>query len=200
MGDNNTRADPSCISPIRGPPLTERDIRHWVGEASYGRGVGYYHAGHILHPRRQGNALKARCIGSEEQPYRVQVDLGETSIASGSCTCYVGAGGHCKHAAALLLTWLHEPERFLEQEPLEASLEARSKAELVALIKRMLNRYPDLESLLDIPLLIPGDGLPQIDEATARRQVQSAFYGDNEWGPGEVVPEELEESTGWGDV
>ena len=175
------------------PAMTEHDIRHWVGEASFGRGLGYYNAGHILHPRRQGNTLKARCVGSEEQPYRVQVTLNQEGIASGSCTCYVGAGGQCKHAAALLLCWLHEPERFQEQASLEAGLEARSQAELVALIKRMLNRYPDLESLIEIPLVVPGGDLPPVDAETIRKQVQSAFYGDDDWGPGEVVPEELAE-------
>ena len=162
--------------------------------------MGYYTGGHILQPRRQGNALKARCVGSEDQPYRVQVNLDERGIASASCTCYVGAGGQCKHAAALLLTWLHEPERFQEQASLDAALEARSKPELVALIQRMLNRYPDLESLLEVPLVIPGDDLPPLDAEGLEKQVQSAFYGGDDWGPNKVIPEELEELARLGDA
>jgi uncharacterized Zn finger protein len=184
---------------ISSTPFTERDIRRWVGEASFGRGMGYYHGGHILHPRRQGDTLKARCVGSEPQPYHVQVTLYENGIISGDCSCYVGAGGHCKHAAALLLTWLHEPDRFLEQEPLEAVLEARSQAELIALIRRMLNRYPDLEALLEIPLVVAGGDLPPVDAETIRKQVRSAFWGD-EWGPSAVIPQELEELVKLGDA
>ena len=200
MSDTNSSPNLSSISPIRVPPLTEQAIRRWVGEASYGRGLGYYRGGHILQPRRQGSTLKARCIGSEEQPYRVQVNLDEHGIASGSCTCYVGAGGQCKHAAALLLCWLHEPERFQEQASLEATLEARSKAELIALIRRMLNRYPDLEPLLEIPLVADGSDLPPVDAEMLQKQVQSAFYGGDDWHADRVVPEELEELAGLGDA
>jgi hypothetical protein len=180
--------------------LTEGAIRRWVGEASYGRGLSYHTAGHIRQPRRQGNTLRARCIGSEAQPYRVQVTLDREGIVSGECTCYVGAGGRCKHAAALLLTWMHQPDQFLEQATLEATLEERSKAELADLIRRMLNRYPDLESLLEIPLLVDIKHLPPMDEETIKKRVNSAFYGDDEWGPGEVVPQELQELVALGDA
>jgi uncharacterized Zn finger protein len=179
--------------------LTESAIRRWVGEASYGRGLGYYSAGHIRQPRRQGNTLRARCVGSEAQPYRVQVTLDGEGIVSGECSCYVGAGGRCKHAAALLLTWLHKPDQFLEQATLEATLKERSKDELVDLVRRMLNRYPDLESLLEIPLIVVGGDLPPVDAETIRERVQSAFWGD-EWGPSEVIHAELEELVKLGDA
>jgi tetratricopeptide (TPR) repeat protein len=185
---------------LRISTLTESAIRRWVGEASYGRGLSYYHADHIRQPRRHGNTLRARCTGSEAQPYRVQVTLDREGIVSGQCTCYVGAGGRCKHAAALLLTWLHEPAQFLEQATQEATLEERSKAELMDLIRRMLNRYPDLETLLEIPLLVDIEHLPPMDEETVKARVNRAFYGDDEWGPGEVVPEELHELVVLGDA
>jgi len=180
--------------------LSESAIRRWVDEASFGRGLSYYHGGHIHQPRRQGNTLRARCIGSEAQPYRVQVTLDREGIVSGECSCYVGASGRCKHVAALLLTWLHAPDQFREQATLEATLEERSKAELVDLIRRMLNRYPDLESLLEIPLLVDIEHLPPMDEETIEARVNSAFYGGNDWGPTEVVPEELQELAGLGDT
>lgn len=94
------------------PRVTESDIHHWIGERSFGRGLGYFQRGHILNPRLQGDTLKARCLGSHPQPYHVQVTLGRDGIVAGECSCPVGAGGHCKHAAALLLTWLHNPDAF----------------------------------------------------------------------------------------
>ena len=78
----------------------------------------------------------------------MQVTLGQAGIVTGGCSCPVGFGGRCKHAAALLLTWLHRPDAFLEVEELEARLDRRSKPELVALLRRAINRYPDLEELL----------------------------------------------------
>ncbi len=35
----------------------------WTGEGSFERGERYFRRGHILDPRRQGQALKARCLG-----------------------------------------------------------------------------------------------------------------------------------------
>ncbi len=55
--------------------------------------------------------LKALCQGSAASPYRVEVTFSQKGIASTNCSCPVGAGGYCKHVAALLLTWLHEPEK-----------------------------------------------------------------------------------------
>ena len=93
-----------------GPPRpTESDIRRWTGEASFGRGQCYFAQRNILNPRRQGDTLKARCLGSRPQPYRVTVTLGPTGIVAGHCSCPVGSGGHCKHAAALLLTAQSDP-------------------------------------------------------------------------------------------
>jgi len=57
--------------------LTESDVRRWIGEASFERGQRYFQRGHILNPRRQGNTLKARCLGSCPQPYHVEVTLGQ---------------------------------------------------------------------------------------------------------------------------
>ena len=96
------------------PQLTESDIRRWVGEASSGRGQRYFRQGHILDPRRQGDTLKARCLGSRPQPYHVEVTLGPEGVVAGECSCPVGGGGRCKHTAALLLTWLHEPDTLLK--------------------------------------------------------------------------------------
>jgi uncharacterized Zn finger protein len=95
------------------PELTEADVRAWTDPRSFRRGERYYWHGHILNPSREGNLLKARCIGSRPDPYRVQIMLGPTWIVAADCSCPVGEGGHCKHAVARLLTWLHEPGAFM---------------------------------------------------------------------------------------
>jgi len=183
------------------PELTESDVRRWTGEASFERGERYLSAGHILDPRLQGDTLKARCLGSHPAAYHVEVTLGQQGIVSGTCSCPVGGGGHCKHAAALLLTWVHQPEAFLQVEDLQTALEQRSKAELVALIRRMVARYPDLESLLELPVVGEAGAERPLDPQVIRRQASAAFYGAefDEWGGVYSIAQRLLELVDVGD-
>ncbi len=182
------------------PELTESDVRRWTDERSFGRGRGYFRGGYILNPRRQGDTLEARCQGSRPQPYRVEITLGPDGITSGECSCPVGAGGHCKHGVALLLTWLHQPDAFLAVEDVETNLERRSKAELVALIRRMLDRYPDLETLLELPIVSEGEP-PPVDADVIRRQAGNAFagIGYDDWGATYGIAQQLLELVEIGD-
>ncbi len=45
------------------PPLAEEDIRHFIGEQRFLKGLQYFQNGAILHPVRQGMTLKAYCYG-----------------------------------------------------------------------------------------------------------------------------------------
>ena len=183
------------------PELTESDVRRWTGEASFERGERYSRTGHILDPRLQGDTLKARCLGSRPGAYHVEVILGQQGIVSGNCSCPVGGGGHCKHAAALLLTWMHQPDAFLQVEDLQTALEQRSKAELVALTRRMMARYPDLESLLELPVVGEAGAERPLDPQAIRRQASDAFYGagSDEWGGVYSVAQRLLELVDVGD-
>ena len=134
------------------PLISENDIRSWVGPASFQRGRAYFRQGAIQNPRRQRETLKANCLGSYAPSYRVEVTFDLDGIGWADCSCPVGGGGYCKHVAAMLLTWLDSPSVFKEIEDLDAALEQRSKGELIALIRRMLQREPDLEILLELPI------------------------------------------------
>src|SRR5262249_30887916 len=143
------------------PRISDEDIRRRVGESSFAKGQGYYRDRAIRNPHRQGMTLKARCEGTSGGPYRVEVTFNQRGIAGGDCSCPVGAGGACKHVAALLLTWKNRPQDFTEVEETDTALENRSREELIALIKLMLRREPDLEVLLDAPLPgVRGRGTP----------------------------------------
>lgn len=181
------------------PQLTENDIRRWTDERSFGRGRGYFQSGRILNPRRQGNTLKARCTGSRPQPYHVEITLGPEGILAGECSCPVGAGGHCKHAVALLLTWLREPDT-LTAEDLETALNRRTKVELLVLIRRMLDRYPDLETLLELPIVGKGEP-PPVNADVISRQARSAFagIGYDDWGATYGIAQQLLELVKIGD-
>lgn len=163
------------------PRLTESAIRHWTDDVYFQRGQSYYAGGAIYEQRRQGMTIKSKCSGSQAPFYRQEVVFNSKGIESAQCSCPVGAGGHCKHAVALLLTWVNDPDSFQEIEAFDAALEKRSKAELIALVKQMLEQEPDLESLLDLPLSAE-DSAP-MDMKAIRRQAQQAFRGvDYEWG------------------
>jgi len=182
------------------PRLTEAKIRHWIGEPSFGRGQRYFQQGNILNPRLQGRTLKARCLGSSPQPYRVEMHLGSEDIVAGECSCPVGAGGHCKHAAALLLTWLRDPDAFLELEDLDTFLERCSKAELIALLRKMIQRYPDLELLLELPTVGGPDAGRPTDPELIRRQVNVAFSrAGHEWGAASRAARDLQDVVDLGD-
>ena len=116
------------------------------------------------------------------QPYRLRVAFGSEGIEEAHCSCPVGGGGHCKHVGALLLAWLDQPDAFRVAAELDADLEQRSKGELIALIKQMLQLQPDLETLLEA--VLPGGdrrGVP-VNPEIYRRQVLSAFRrGGDDW-------------------
>lgn len=135
------------------PNISKNDVQNWVGVKSFQRGNWYYEDESILNPRRRGQSLIAECQGSQTTPYRVEIQFGPEGIQGGSCTCPAGQGGHCKHAAALLLTWLNEPASFDEVPELETLLEKHSKSKLISLIQEMVARHPDLEQLLEISAL-----------------------------------------------
>lgn len=177
--------------------LTENDIRSWTDSGTFGRGMDYYRNGYILHPRRQGMGLKAQCLGSQPTPYRVQATLNAQGIATATCSCPVGYA--CKHTVALLLTWVHKPDTFTEEETLDATLEQRDKAELIALIKKMLDHVPELEDLLHIQALGEAAPTQQIPPDAIKRQVEQAMNsGRGEWGESYEIASTLNEIIGIG--
>ncbi len=182
------------------PPVREQDIRDRTGERSFQRGLQYFRNGAIFDARRQGMLLKARCTGSQPEPYRVWVRFDANGIAEANCSCPVGAGGYCKHTAALLLSWQAGPETFIEQEDTDTALERRSKAELIALIKQMLLRRPELDVLLETPLPTPGKQRTPVRPEIYRRQAESILQrGGYEWGAEAGIAEELRSITAIGD-
>jgi uncharacterized Zn finger protein len=173
------------------PKITEADIRQWVDEQSFGRGLRYFRDAHIHSTRIAGTMLKGRCDGSQDEPYQVQVTLGPAGIAAGYCSCPVGYAGQCKHAAALLLAWIEDPNTFMVVEDLATSLDRRSKADLIALIAKMVARHPDLEMIVELP--VPGQGAArQVKVETLRRQVRRALgTGGYAWNAAPEAAREL---------
>lgn len=180
------------VSPPPGAPaLSHQDIIAWTGETSIKRGAPYVGEA-LFDMRRTGYTLKARCQGTAAYPYRVTAMIGsQGGITQSMCSCPVG--GRCKHVAALLLSWLRDPDAFMEIEDAETTLERRDKAELIALIRQMLARHPELETLLELPLPVAGKQNKPADLARIRREIASAFraVGDD-WNGASEVAQSLE--------
>ncbi len=172
------------------PRISKSNVINWTDDAYFKRGQAYYASGAIYEQRREGMKIKSKCSGSQAPFYRQEVIFNSKGIESAECSCPVGNGGHCKHTIALLLTWINDPDSFQETEALDAILDKRSKPELIALIKEMLQQEPDLESLLDFPII--GEESKPINVKAIRQQAQRAFRDvDYEWGYTEEIKRDL---------
>src|SRR5260221_2882716 len=141
--------------------------------------------GAIVNPEQQAMALKAYCYGSLPEPYRVQVTFDGTGITAVLCSCSAGTPTYgtrgCEHAAALLLTWNEQPETFTAMDDIDTILEQQSKAQLITLVKQLLQQQPEVEWQLTMPPL-PGHKSVPIDTEEYRRQVDEAFrHAGREW-------------------
>lgn len=158
------------------PVITEEDVSDLVGEGSFQRGQKYFREDRVFDTRRVGMMLKAQCEGSRSNAYHVRAEFDATGVVDIGCSCPIG--GHCKHCVALLLTWIARPEIFIEQPDIDTLLQQSSKDELIALIKHMLRREPDLESLL----VTTGASNVPVDPQFYRDQVETAFRrAGNDW-------------------
>lgn len=155
--------------------LTRPKIRRQVGDASLLKARSFLHKHVWTDLRLQGPTIKGRCRGQLPQPYRVEVTFDGDAIEAAHCMCPTGDGGHCKHVAALLLYYREHPDAFIEMDELEPALERRGKGELIALIRHMIRRVPELELLLEAPLPGYADGQAVDDPEPFRRQAAAAF-------------------------
>ncbi len=167
------------------PQLQQTQIRQRATAKSYERGENYYQSKAIFDTVHQGDEIKGLCEGSSYQPYQVRAILNKDgNIVVTSCTCEYDQGGDCKHIVALLLTYLREPELFEQRAPVEDQLAERSQEELISLIRQMVERYPDLQTLIDRPRPSQQPKDKPVDTTPFRRELQQALrnfegnYGD----------------------
>jgi uncharacterized Zn finger protein len=167
------------------PMVTEQKIRAFVGEQKFLKGQQGVRDGAIVNPEQQGMALKAYCYGSLPEPYRVQVTFDGTGIIAALCSCSTGTPSYgnrgCEHAAALLLAWTEQPEAFVQTDDIDTILQRQSKAQLITLVKQLLQKQPEAEWQLTMPPL-PGHKSVPIDTEEYRRQVDATFrHAGREW-------------------
>jgi hypothetical protein len=132
------------------------------GEAVLKRGFDYYRQKRVLHPIIHNDHMHADVAGSSYEPYRVEIRAKGNNIKdlSISCTCPY-EDGVCKHAIALLYTWIRAPSIFSSIKLLDMNLERLSKEHLLNILRKLLEEEPSLISIVkfhsDIDLGEPGD-------------------------------------------
>lgn len=172
--------------------LCDKDIRKWIEAQSCKRGYRYFEDGAIYDAQLQGMMLKAYCEGSRSQPYRVRATFNRDGISEAHCSCPVGGGGHCKHVAALLFTYLNRPREFRDTEELDTVLEKRTKDELIVVIKQMVARQPELEMILETSSPTNGKCRTEVDIESYRRRAAAAFRcAHHRWGVEMDIADEL---------
>lgn len=164
------------------PQLTTADVQEYFYETYFDRGLKYFRQGRIMNPRREGMVLKADCQGSRGAPYQVEATLELYGIEATACSCPIGFD--CKHAVALLLSWVMHPEDFEERASMDVSLrerlEACTKEQLIALVVDLAARQPSAANLLYLLLERSGDEDQPLDLGVITDQLADIF-SQSEW-------------------
>jgi uncharacterized Zn finger protein len=77
----------------------------------------------------------------------------KSTAALCSCSIDTPTDGNrgCEHTAALVLAWNEQPEAFSQTDDIDTILERQSKAQLITLIKQLLQKQPEVEWQLTMP-------------------------------------------------
>ncbi len=102
------------------PELTEDHIAKLTDSKRFERGMNYWRDGWRLENlQRDGWTLTGNCWGDsnpitrDRRYYYLTVILTPRGVSGQKCTCSDFRGRRlCKHLVALLLAWVHEPQRF----------------------------------------------------------------------------------------
>jgi uncharacterized Zn finger protein len=166
-------------SKLHQPKITEAKIRQLSTAQIFERGQQYYRNGAITNPTRQDNRIWSDCYGSEL--YQVSATLTPSDVTDLRCSCPFDWGGACKHEVALLLTYAYQPEAFHIIPPLHELLANYSRDDLLTLIDRVIQQYPDLLTSLEIVAEVSAPQLAgkAIDTRAYCRQIQRALQGDD---------------------
>ncbi|MCE4942933.1 hypothetical protein LVX13_07285 [Streptomyces albulus] len=135
--------------------LTEADLKALAGARSFERGRGYVDA--VSGVEVGDGWIGASVRGTER--YEVELVLDGPGGLSGECDCPYGLEGNfCKHLVALGLTVLARQESLPRQrkaardraQDLDGWLSARSKGELLALVRELLGEDRQLRHRLEL--------------------------------------------------
>ena len=163
------------------PKLSESIIRAGANPQSYQRGYDLWQAGAISNTAIQGDMLTGECEGTSAPYYTLRVELDEGGIRSADCSCPYEFGGYCKHAVALLLAYVHEPQGFAKRRQPSELLADLDRETLAALLTKLLHDRPELVDWVEAAISTPSGKSKQgkrktVDADVYRRQVRNIVH------------------------
>ena len=163
------------------PKLTESIIHAGASAQSYQRGYALWQDGAISNTSIQGDILTGECAGTSAPYYTLRVELDEGGIRAAHCSCLYEFGGYCKHAVALLLAYVHEPQDFTRRKAPVELLADLDRETLVALLTKLLRDRPELVDWVEAAIATPSGKTKKgkrkaVDTEVYRRQVRTIIH------------------------
>jgi len=155
--------------------VSEDTLKSLSTPTSFSRGDELYQDGAIFDTSRQSNVLRGKCRGSSAPYYEIVVRLDEGGIQEAYCSCPYSFGGLCKHIIALMLTFIHSPDEFAEQKSVYELLESLAKDEIISVISKLVNRYPELYTWLQNETLVVSETSQPV-QLQGKSRVSQAVY------------------------
>ncbi len=166
--------------------ITESALKSLSSPESFARGHELYLSDAVFDTFRLGAFLTGKCEGSSAPFYQLSVQLDEGGIQEASCTCPYDWGGYCKHIIALMLTYIHHSDAFVEQKNIKELLGQLDKDALVYLITKMIDKNSDLYSWLQNtipatstksqPVQSRSKRKTEVSKTEYKRQIQSILH------------------------
>lgn len=139
--------------------LTDDVIKKFAGATIFQRGYGYYTGGQVydLQYTPESDTIEASVAGNYDN-YDVYVTT-RHDLIEGRCNCPYD-GYPCKHVVATLLTFIHNKQKFAQEEKkrkrsessLAKKMKGLSKGELEDLLLSYSKKYPDVKRDLMVRL------------------------------------------------
>jgi len=147
------------------PNLTRAKIEENTSSGSFDRGQEYLANGAVRSIQRTDeHTLKAQVQGGDVHPYLVTITFDADDIQSVQCTCPYHGGSWCKHIVAVLLKTLKQEEiPVAKPARLNNLVEDLSRTEIIALLKRLVQRDPQIldEIRNERPEIVDGGDAPR---------------------------------------
>lgn len=166
--------------------LTEAIIRAKTNPQTFARGRELQQAGALSQMTIHANSLSGRCEGEQWPFYQVRAELDPGGVRAAACGCADQAEGYCKHIVALLLAYAHEPEQFVVRANAANRLAELERAQLLALVTKLLSERPELNDWIEAALATPAVAQPakaaapprkkKVDTEVYRRRVREIMH------------------------
>lgn len=150
------------MSPLE--TITEEKIRQECGDVVFERAFEYACSGLLRKRMVFAKTWEVRAeISGNYGNYQAVFRPLKNGLIHTWCTCPAEMP-FCKHAAALGITWIREPDSFLNLDSIAAIVQQKTKTELEELMLQVLYRHPDTLSLFGIEGFEDEDELDDEDD------------------------------------